>query len=93
MKAFYRSSSECLFVFFAPNNNKFANKSDEFTLQGCVCEGGGLHDYEGKGGGRQKASCGGAMKKTLRQCSYTVTSDSDSENITGTGVGMSTTCR
>ena len=36
MKAFYRSFSECLFVFFTSINNKVVNKTDGFSLRGFI---------------------------------------------------------
>ena len=64
MKAFYRSFSfsECLFVIFTLINNKVVNKTDEFSLRGCVCEGGEVCMFT-KGGGRQKHLAGGRRKK------------------------------
>ena len=55
----------CLyFLHQLPGNNKVVNKTDEFSLRGCVCEGGwGEVCMFTKGGGRQKHLAGGRRKK------------------------------
>ena len=55
----------CLyFLHQLPGNNKFVNKTDEFSLRGCVCEGGGgRFACLRREGGRQKHLAGGRRKK------------------------------